>query len=105
MYPFFINVVNPSLSLQSSVVEKKLKQLNERAFDSNIEQKKTERYSVEQKIKNLDQEKDIMAGESKIRLELSLKREELESQKKKHRKQSVISPLRILLRCYYFLCF
>ncbi|XP_010274077.1 PREDICTED: DNA repair protein RAD50 [Nelumbo nucifera] len=67
-------------------VERKARQLEEREFDSNIEQLRTEIYSLEQKIRVLNQEKDFMARDLEDRAKLSWKKEELESQKKKHRK-------------------
>lgn len=67
-------------------VERKTNQLAEREFESNIRQKQSELYSLEQKIKALNREKDIMAGDSEDRVKLSLKKAELENHKKKHRK-------------------
>ncbi|GAB4844066.1 DNA repair protein rad50 [Ancistrocladus abbreviatus] len=67
-------------------VERKIKQLAERQFKLNIDQKKSELYSIEQKIKTLYREKDILAGDSEDRVKLSLKRTELENLKKKHKK-------------------
>ncbi|PON95475.1 DNA repair protein Rad50 [Trema orientale] len=67
-------------------VERKTNQLAEREFESNIRQKQSELYTIEQKIKALNREKDIMAGDSEDRVKLSLKKSELENHKKKHRK-------------------
>ncbi|GMH20274.1 hypothetical protein Nepgr_022115 [Nepenthes gracilis] len=67
-------------------VERKSKQLAEREFASNIQQKRSELYSIEQKIKALNREKDILAGDSEDRVKLSLKKTELENQKKKFKK-------------------
>lgn len=67
-------------------VERKTNQLAEREFESNIRQKQSELYSLEQKIKALNREKDIMAGDSEDRVKLALKKAELDNHKKKHKK-------------------
>ncbi|KAF3456639.1 hypothetical protein FNV43_RR01293 [Rhamnella rubrinervis] len=67
-------------------VERKTSQLAEREFESNIRQKQSELYSIEQNIKAVNREKDIMAGDSEDRVKLSLKKAELENHKKKQRK-------------------
>ncbi|KAF8028011.1 hypothetical protein BT93_E0810 [Corymbia citriodora subsp. variegata] len=67
-------------------VERKTNQLAGREFESNIRQKQSELYSIEQNIKALNREKDIMAGDSEDRVKLALKKAELENHKKKHRK-------------------
>lgn len=64
-------------------VQKKTGQLDERDFESNIQQKKIEIYSLEQKIKSVQREKDGMASESEDRVKLGLKKEELEGLKRK----------------------
>ncbi|GAV92652.1 LOW QUALITY PROTEIN: hypothetical protein CFOL_v3_36030 [Cephalotus follicularis] len=65
---------------------RKTDQLDERKFQLNICEKQSELYGIEQKIKALNREKDIMAGDSEDRVKLSLKKVELENHKKKHRK-------------------
>ncbi|KAL6343225.1 hypothetical protein AAG906_021136 [Vitis piasezkii] len=70
-------------------VERKTNQLAEREFESNIRQKQSELYSIEQKIKALNREKDIMAVDSEDRVKLSLKKGELENHKKKHQKMAL----------------
>ncbi|CAK9165618.1 unnamed protein product [Ilex paraguariensis] len=70
-------------------VERKTNQLAEREFESNIRQKQSEVYTIEQKIKSLNREKDIMAADSEDRVKLSLKKSELENHKKKHKKMQV----------------
>lgn len=67
-------------------MERKTKQLAEREFEPNIRQMQSELYSVDQKIKAVNREKDIMASDSEDRVKLSLKKAELENQKKKHKK-------------------
>ncbi|KAK6914345.1 RAD50, zinc hook [Dillenia turbinata] len=67
-------------------VERKTNQLAEREFESNIRQKQSELYSIEQNIKALNREKDTMAADSEDRVKLSLKKSELESHNKKHKK-------------------
>ncbi|XP_061369150.1 DNA repair protein RAD50 isoform X2 [Gastrolobium bilobum] len=67
-------------------VERKTNQLAEREFEKNIRQRQSELYSMEQKIKAVNREKDIMASDSEDRVKLSLMEAELENQKKKHRK-------------------
>ena len=79
------------LSFQRVEVERKTKQLAEREFESNIRQKQGEIYAIEQKIKALNREKDIMAADSEDRVKLSLKKAELENLKNKHKKMQVKS--------------
>ncbi|MED6186718.1 DNA repair protein rad50 [Stylosanthes scabra] len=67
-------------------VERKTNQLSEREFEANIRQKQSELYSIEQKIKVVNREKDVMDADSEDRVKLSLKKAELENLKKKHRK-------------------
>ncbi|KAK6790217.1 hypothetical protein RDI58_014017 [Solanum bulbocastanum] len=66
--------------------ERKSKQLAEREFDLNIRQKQTEMYTVDQKLKDLRDEKDHMAAESEDRIKLSLKKAELGILEKNHKK-------------------
>lgn len=49
----------------------------------------SELYSVDQKIKGVNREKDIMASDSEDRVKLSLKKTELENQKKKYKKMLI----------------
>lgn len=74
--------------------------LAEREFESNIRQKQSELFSIEQKIKAVNREKDVMAADSEDRVKLSLKKAELENHKKKYKKMSV----RLLL-CFFDLVF
>ncbi|XP_044486625.1 DNA repair protein RAD50 isoform X2 [Mangifera indica] len=67
-------------------VERKTNQLAEREFELNIRQKQSELFGIEQNLKALNREKDIMAGESEDRVKLSLKKAELETHKKKHKR-------------------
>ncbi|KAL0548006.1 hypothetical protein IC582_012445 [Cucumis melo] len=67
-------------------VERKTNQLAEREFESTIRQKQSDLYGIEQKIKAVNREKDVMAGDSEDRVKLALKKAELDSHKKKHRK-------------------
>ncbi|KAF7807691.1 DNA repair protein RAD50 [Senna tora] len=67
-------------------IERKSNQLSKSEFEANIRQKQSELYSVEQNIKAINREKDIMASDSEDRVKLSLKKAELENQKKKHKK-------------------
>lgn len=77
-------------SFQRIEVERKTNQLAEREFESNIRQKQSELYSLDQTLKSLNREKDIMAGDSENRARLSLKKSDLENNKKKHRKMFVL---------------
>ncbi|KAJ1406602.1 Rad50/SbcC-type AAA domain [Sesbania bispinosa] len=67
-------------------LERKTKQLAEREFEPNIRQMQSELYSVDQKIKAVNREKDIMASDSEDRVKLSVKKAELKNQKEKHKK-------------------
>lgn len=70
-------------------LERKTNQLAERNFDSNINQKQSEIYTLEQKIRALSHERDSILADSRDRVELSLKKAELENHKKKHKKMQV----------------
>lgn len=78
-------------SLQQKEIERKTNQLAEREFESNILQKQNELFNIEQKIKVLSRERDIMASDSEDRVMLSLKKSEVENSKKKHKKMQVKS--------------
>ncbi|KAG2332824.1 hypothetical protein Bca52824_004004 [Brassica carinata] len=67
-------------------LDRKSKQNSESGFESKIEQKQHEIYSMEHKIKTLNRERDVMAGDAEDRVKLSLKKTELENLKKKHKK-------------------
>ncbi|CAH8348708.1 unnamed protein product [Eruca vesicaria subsp. sativa] len=67
-------------------LERKSKQNSESGFESKIEQKQHEIYSIEHKIKTLNRERDVMAGDAEDRVKLSLKKTELENLRKKHKK-------------------
>ncbi|GLJ49200.1 hypothetical protein SUGI_1038410 [Cryptomeria japonica] len=64
-------------------VQRKTSQLDERDFESDIQEKINERYRLEKNIKALQREKDGMASESEDRIKLGLKKDELESFKRK----------------------
>nr|GME07955.1 DNA repair protein RAD50 [Ipomoea batatas] len=66
--------------------ERKNQQIEEREFGQTIQQKQSEIYSLVQKIKALNHERDLLAADSEDRVKLSLKKSELETQKKKHKK-------------------
>ncbi|KAG0456079.1 hypothetical protein HPP92_023867 [Vanilla planifolia] len=70
-------------------VERKTLIVEEKDFESVINQKRTEIFSLEQKIKALYREKDVLASDSEDRVKLDLKREELENCKKKQKKMQV----------------
>lgn len=67
-------------------VERKSSQLVDKDFESSIREKQIEIYNLEQKIKTLNREKDIIAADSEDRVKLSLRKGELENLKKKHKK-------------------
>ncbi|KAL1221197.1 DNA repair protein RAD50 [Cardamine amara subsp. amara] len=67
-------------------LERKTKQNSEREFETKIEQKQHEIYSIDHKIKTLNRERDVMAGDAEDRVKLSLKKTELENLRKKHKK-------------------
>lgn len=76
-------------ALQHMEVERKSNQLVEKDFESSIREKQIEIYNLEQKIKTLNREKDIIAADSEDRVKLSLRKGELENLKKKHKKMQV----------------
>ncbi|XWS09216.1 hypothetical protein CRYUN_Cryun40dG0066500 [Craigia yunnanensis] len=67
-------------------MDRKKKQLDERNFDANIQQKQHEVYAIDQKIKVLSLERDIIAGDAEERMMLSINKRELENKKKQHKK-------------------
>ncbi|XP_074570260.1 DNA repair protein RAD50 [Curcuma longa] len=67
-------------------VERKTVLLGEKDYESIISQKRTEIFSLDQKIKSLYREKDILASDSEDRVKLDMKKEELESCKRKLKK-------------------
>lgn len=89
VYIIILYLIMLSHVLQRIEVERKTNQLAEKEFESTIRQKQSELYGIEQSIKALNREKDIMAGDSENRVKLSLIKAELESHIKKHRKMQV----------------
>ncbi|KAI3850605.1 hypothetical protein MKX03_011424 [Papaver bracteatum] len=71
--------------MQTEVV-KKTHQLEERNFESNINQIGAELYAIGQKIEVLNRERDVLASDSDDRIKLDMKRTELEIRRKKHKK-------------------
>ncbi|KAK8943466.1 DNA repair protein RAD50 [Platanthera guangdongensis] len=67
-------------------VERKTLVLGEKDFESTINQKRTEIFSLEQKIRALYREKDVMASDSEDRVKLDLRKEEFENCKRKQKK-------------------
>lgn len=70
-------------------LERLTNQLTGRQFESSIREKQTVVYDLDQKIKALNREKDIIAADSEDRVKLSLRKGELENLKKKHKKMQV----------------
>ncbi|KAK9671423.1 hypothetical protein RND81_12G029400 [Saponaria officinalis] len=66
--------------------ERMTNQLAERDFDSDVNNKQSELLRIDQKIKLLNREKDVMAGDSENRVKLSMKKSDLENAKKKLKK-------------------
>lgn len=67
-------------------VERKTNQLCQGDFDKVIQHKRSERFNLEQEIKALSREKDVLLLDSEDRVKLSLKKSELEDRKKKLKK-------------------
>ncbi|XP_052142272.1 DNA repair protein RAD50 isoform X1 [Oryza glaberrima] len=67
-------------------VERKALALGERNYDSIVNQKRTEIFSLDQKIKTLQWEKDSIISDSNDRVLLDVKKDELEESKKKLKK-------------------
>lgn len=68
-----------------------IKQLQERQFKTTFDQMHSEIHRLQQQLKDLNREKDIMAADSEDRVKISLKKEELANRKKKHKKMQVNS--------------
>lgn len=62
------------------------KQLTEGDFETKIQRKAAEVQSLAIAVKKLVDEKDEMAADAEERFSLSIKKRELESHKKKHKK-------------------
>ncbi|URE31784.1 Rad50 zinc hook motif [Musa troglodytarum] len=78
-------------------VERKTLLLGEKDYEATINQKRTEMFSLDQKIKALYREKDILASDSEDRVKLDMKKEEFESCKRKQKK------LQVLYSFFFFL--
>lgn len=78
---------------QQIEVERKALALGERNYDSIVNQKRTEIFSLDQKIKTLQWEKDSIISDSNDRVLLDVKKDELEESKKKLKKMHVSSSL------------
>lgn len=87
------------MALQQAECERKNQQIEEREYGQTIQQKQSEIYSLVQKIKALSHERDLMNADSEDRVKLSLKKAELETQKKKHKKMQVTLSL---IHSYFF---
>lgn len=72
--------------MQKNEIERKRSQLSHRQFETTIRQMRDEIHSVDQKIRAVNREKDIMTADSEHRVMLSHKKAELENRKKKHKK-------------------
>ncbi|GAB2227860.1 hypothetical protein Drorol1_Dr00009687 [Drosera rotundifolia] len=67
-------------------LERKSNQLSSKQFNSTINQMRTEIYSIGDKIKSLNREKDNLSADSEDRGKLSLKKSEFENLKKRCKK-------------------
>ncbi|GMJ01782.1 hypothetical protein like AT2G31970 [Hibiscus trionum] len=67
-------------------MDRKKKQLDERNHDEIIQQKQQEVFAIDQKIKVLGHERNLAAKDAKERMELSIKKRELEDKKKQQKK-------------------
>ncbi|KMT14828.1 hypothetical protein BVRB_3g065520 isoform B [Beta vulgaris subsp. vulgaris] len=64
-------------------VQRKEKQLAETDFELIISQKQFESVNIDNKIKSLNRERDVLSSDSENRIKLAVKKTELENQKKK----------------------
>lgn len=67
-------------------IESLTKQLTESDTDAIVRQKKSEIYTIEQDIKALNRDKNVLDADSENRFKLTQKKSELENAKKKHKK-------------------
>ncbi|KAI5654013.1 hypothetical protein M9H77_31200 [Catharanthus roseus] len=81
-----ISRIDERLKKMDMELERLTNQLTGRQFESSIREKQTVVYDLDQKIKALNREKDIIAADSEDRVKLSLRKGELENLKKKHKK-------------------
>ncbi|KAL8227333.1 hypothetical protein R6Q57_017165 [Mikania cordata] len=79
-------------------VDRLSKLLIQRKFDPKIQEKSTEVDVLGNKIEHLVREKDIINADSSERIKLSLKKEELENLKKKHKKMQHKNKIRGVLK-------
>ncbi|KAF6170589.1 hypothetical protein GIB67_021461 [Kingdonia uniflora] len=78
-------------------IERKTRQMAEKQFEENIQKKKIELFSLTQKYNALSREKDGMTSDSEYRVKLDLKKGEIDSRRKHHKKMQVVRYLFLLL--------
>ncbi|KAL6532168.1 hypothetical protein OROGR_014138 [Orobanche gracilis] len=67
-------------------MERRANQLNARDFETTIRQKQLEKFNLDQEIDALSKERDTMSADSHDRVKFSLKKADLETHRKKHRR-------------------
>ncbi|CAN6447622.1 unnamed protein product [Victoria cruziana] len=81
-----VSRIDAKEKLLEAEVQKRTLQVAERDFESNIQQKKTQIFSLDHKIKSLYREKDVIASDSEDRVKLGFKKEELDGCKRRRAK-------------------
>lgn len=81
-----VHLIDQNEKNLSIEIEKLSKQLQQGDFDPKIQRKEAEVEALAKKIKALDLEKEKMSADGDKRMKLSLRKVELESNKKKHKK-------------------
>lgn len=79
-------ILPSSVFAQQVELERKAKQNSERGIESKVRQIQSEISSIDHKIRTLNRERDVMAGDAEDRVKLSLKKTEQENLRKKHKK-------------------
>lgn len=76
--------------MQEEEVNRQSSKLNEKNFETEIDNLRVEIYRLEQRIKSLHREKDGIAKESVDRVQLDLKREDLTDKERKLKRMYVL---------------
>ncbi|KAL7105884.1 hypothetical protein ACP275_07G074600 [Erythranthe tilingii] len=81
-----VTIINERDRNMEIEVERRANQFAAREFELTLRQKQREKFNLDQEIDALSKERDTMSADSHERVVLSLKKAELESYKKKHRR-------------------
>ncbi|KAL6582060.1 hypothetical protein OROMI_006074 [Orobanche minor] len=83
---FDVTILDEREKYMQIEVERRANQLNARDFETTIRQKQLEKFKLDQEIDALSKERDAVNADSHDRVAFSLKKADLETYKKKHRR-------------------